>query len=136
MLAKILSGVLSCSDESEALRILTYPDVMVVAQPLEFQEGRRDTITNPLLIAEVLSPSTKAYDRDEKFAAYRTIPSFREYLLIDQSCLHIEQYIKIEPRKWMFVEYSGEEARVAIDSLAFSFVVADLYEKVNFEMEE
>jgi Uma2 family endonuclease len=54
----------------------TYPDVMVVAKPIELQSGRTDTITNPLLIAEVLSKGTKAYDRDEKFAAYRSIPSF------------------------------------------------------------
>jgi Uma2 family endonuclease len=54
-------------------RINTYPDVMVVAGELEFQEGRKDTLTNPRMIAEVLSKSTKSYDRDEKFAAYRTI---------------------------------------------------------------
>jgi Uma2 family endonuclease len=55
---------------------------MVVNSPLEFVEGRKDTITNPVMIAEVLSKSTKSYDRDEKFAAYRTIPSFGEYILI------------------------------------------------------
>lgn len=75
-------------------RINTYPDVMVVAGELEFIEGRRDTITNPLIIAEVLSKSTKNYDRDEKFAAYRTIPSFQEYLLIEQYTMHVEQYSK------------------------------------------
>ena len=57
----------------------TYPDVMVVAKPIELQSGRTDTVTNPLLIAEVLSKATRAYDRDDKFAAYRSIPSFQEY---------------------------------------------------------
>jgi Uma2 family endonuclease len=74
----------------------TYPDVMVVARPIELQSGRTDTITNPVLIAEVLSKSTKAYARDEKFAAYRIIPSFQEYLLIDQYRLQVQQYSKAE----------------------------------------
>ena len=65
----------------------TYPDVIVVAKPVELQSGRRDTITNPVLIAEVLSKSTKAYDRDDKFAAYRSIPSFQEYLLIARTAI-------------------------------------------------
>ncbi|MEO1376698.1 MAG: Uma2 family endonuclease, partial [Cyanobacteria bacterium J06635_10] len=61
-------------------RIYTYPDVMVVEGELELQEGRKDTITNPLMIIEVLSKSTRNYDKDEKFSAYRTIPTFQEYL--------------------------------------------------------
>ncbi|MFM6022833.1 MAG: Uma2 family endonuclease, partial [Dolichospermum sp.] len=65
-------------------QIHTYPDIMVVQTPLVFEEGRNDTITNPVMIAEVLSKSTKGYDRDEKFAAYRTISNFQEYILIDQ----------------------------------------------------
>lgn len=85
-------------------QIHTYPDVMVVNSPLEFLEGRKDTITNPLMIAEVLSKSTKAYDRDEKFAAYRTIPSFIEYILIDQYTMHVEQYCKTDNNKWIFFE--------------------------------
>jgi Uma2 family endonuclease len=64
-------------------RIYTYPDVMVVDGVLELQEGRNDTITNPLLIAEVLSVSTQDYDKTDKFAAYRTIPTFQEYVLIN-----------------------------------------------------
>jgi len=57
---------------------------MVVKNPLEYEEGRKDTLVNTVIIAEVLSISTKSYDRDEKFAAYRTIPSLQEYILIDQ----------------------------------------------------
>lgn len=57
---------------------------MVVKNPLEYEEGRKETLVNPVMIAEVLSKSTKSYDRDEKFAAYRTITSLQEYILIDQ----------------------------------------------------
>ncbi len=73
-----------------------YPDVMVVAGELELKAGRRDTITNPRLIVEVLSESTRSYDKDQKFAAYRTISSFQEYVLVDQYSAHIEHYWKTD----------------------------------------
>lgn len=75
-------------------RIYTYPDVMVVRGELQLQEGRRDTLINPFIIAEVLSAATRSYDKDEKFLAYRTIPTFQEYLLIDQYKVHIEHFLK------------------------------------------
>jgi Uma2 family endonuclease len=80
----------------------TYPDVMVANRPLQLEENRKDTITNPIMIAEVLSKSTKNYDRDEKFAAYRTIATFQEYLLIDQYTIHVEQYFKTGSNQWSF----------------------------------
>ena len=110
----------------------TYPDVMVVARPIELQSGRTDTITNPLLIAEVLSKGTRAYDRDEKFAAYRTIPSFQEYLLIDQYRLQVEQYSKTDANKWIFSEYSCMGDRLSLTSVAVEISLADLYENIEF----
>jgi Uma2 family endonuclease len=105
---------------------------MVVAKPLELQSGRTDTITNPLLIAEVLSKNTKAYDRDEKFAAYRSIPSFQEYLLIDQYRLQVEQYSKTDANKWIFSEYSCMGDRLSLTSVAVEISLADLYENIEF----
>jgi Uma2 family endonuclease len=110
----------------------TYPDVMVVAKPIELQSGRTDTITNPLLIAEVLSKGTKAYDRDEKFAAYRSIPSFQEYLLIDQYRLQVEQYSKTEANKWIFSEYGVIGDRLMLTSVQVEIAIADLYENIEF----
>ena len=110
----------------------TYPDVMVVARPIELQSGRTDTITNPLLIAEVLSKGTRAYDRDEKFAAYRTLPSFQEYLLIDQYRLQVEQYSKTDANKWIFSEYSCMGDRLSLTSVAVEISLADLYENIEF----
>lgn len=110
----------------------TYPDAMIVPRPVELQPGRKDTVINPILIAEVLSDSTKAYDRDEKFAAYRAIATFQEYLLIDQSRLHIEQYVKQSANQWLFTEYNGQEARVLLATVAVEIVLADLYENVEF----
>ena len=117
-------------------RIHTYPDVMLVAGQLELQEGRKDTITNPVAIAEVLSKSTKSYDRDEKFAAYRTIPSFQEYILIDQYSIHVEQYSKTDDRKWLFSEYEGESTILSLTSIEFQISLADIYDKVDFAVEE
>ncbi|MEA5534255.1 Uma2 family endonuclease [Crocosphaera sp. XPORK-15E] len=114
-------------------RIYTYPDVMIVSGELEFQEGRKDTITNPLIIAEVLSKSTKDYDRSDKFAAYRTLPSFQEYILIDQYKMQVEHYYKTEPKKWLFLEYDAEETPLSLASFEFVINLGELYDKVKFE---
>ncbi|WP_392482161.1 Uma2 family endonuclease [Nostoc sp. C110] len=117
-------------------RIHTYPDVMVVAGSLEFSEGRKDTITNPLVICEVLSKSTRSYDLDEKFAAYRTIPSFQEYVLIDQYKNHVEQYSKTDENKWIFSEYEEENTILTLSSIQFQIPLSDIYDKVDFEAKE
>ncbi len=116
-------------------RLYTDPDVMIIQGELQLQEGRKDTLTNPIMIAEVLSNSTEAYDRSGKFAAYRTIPSFQEYVLIDQYDHHVEQYSKTEPRKWIFSEYDGGEAILSLNSVPLEITLADLYDKVAFEAE-
>jgi Uma2 family endonuclease len=113
-------------------RIYTYPDIMVIQGELQLQEGRRDTITNPLIIAEVLSKSTKAYDQDEKFKAYPTISTFVEYILIDQYSMHVEQYFQTEPRKWIFCEYDGGDALLSLNSLSFAISLPEIYDKVDF----
>ena len=115
--------------------IYTYPDVMVMNQPLEYLAGRRDTLINPLVIIEVLSKSTEAYDRGDKFQAYRTIASFQEYVLIDQYKMSVEQYTKTEPHKWMFIEYNNPESSLSFASISAEIDLADLYDKVEFELE-
>lgn len=114
-------------------RIYTYPDVMIVREPLEYEEKRRDTLTNPLLIGEVLSKSTKNYDKDEKFAAYRTIEGFREYLLINQYRMQVEHYIKIERNQWIFKEYNQAEDTISLSCVSFQIELAEIYDKVDFQ---
>jgi Uma2 family endonuclease len=106
---------------------------MVVPRPLARQPGRTDTITNPVMIAEVLSKSTKSYDRDRKFAAYRTIPTFQEYLLVDQYTPHVEQYSKTESHQWLFTEYDDIEAHISLSSISCEIRLAALYENVEFQ---
>lgn len=110
--------------------LYTYPDVMVVPRPVELQQGDSDTVMNPILMAEILSKSTKEYDRDEKFAAYRTIPTFQEYLLIDQYRPRVEQYVKQGAHQWLFTEHDGTDARVKLSSVPVEIGLADLYESV------
>jgi len=113
--------------------IYTYPDIMVVDGELQLQEGRKDTITNPLIITEVLSNSTKSYDKDDKFAAYRTISTFQEYILIDQYKVNIEQYFKIDNKRWTFVEYNDLNETISLNYINFEISLTDIYDKVNFE---
>jgi Uma2 family endonuclease len=116
-----------------ARRIYTYPDVMIVVGAPEYLPNRTDIITNPVVIIEVLSKSTQAYDRGEKLTAYRTIPTFQEYLLIDQTRIHVEQsYITGKKQGW-FREYDDEDKSIALSSMPFEISLSDLYSKVKFE---
>jgi Uma2 family endonuclease len=117
-------------------RIYTYPDVMVVSGALQLQEGRQDTITNPIIIAEILSKSTQQYDQGKKFKAYRTIPTFQEYVLIDQYSIHVEKYVKTGSSQWLFSEYDGAETLLGLDTVPVEISLADLYAKVEFEVEK
>ncbi|MGB0562088.1 MAG: Uma2 family endonuclease [Spirulinaceae cyanobacterium] len=114
--------------------LYTYPDTMVTPRPVELQSGRKDTVINPILLAEVLSKSTQQYDRTEKFAAYRTIASFQEYLLIDQSRPYVEQYVKQAANQWLFTEHIGLDKTLTLRSLNnIEIALADLYEAIAFD---
>jgi len=112
-------------------QIATYPDIMVMPEPLTYQEGRKDTLINPVLITEVLSSSTANYDREEKFAAYRTIATFQEYLLISQEKCYIEHFQK-EGDCWVFTAYENPTI-ITLKSLRIEVEMADIYNKVIFE---
>lgn len=117
-------------------RIYTYPDVMVVADEPEFFNNRKDIILNPQVIIEVLSKSTQSYDRESKFAAYRTISSFQEYLLIDQTRIYVEQFSKTGKKQWSLREYDEEDQAIAFNTIPFEISLQDLYNKVKFELVE
>jgi len=113
-------------------QVYTYPDVMVVPRPIALQEGRKDTVIEAILIIEVLSKSTKNYDRGEKFADYRSIPTFQEYLLIDQTKPHVEHYLKQGANQWLLTEYSQLEDRFELTSMGLELSLAEIYENVEF----
>lgn len=113
-------------------RIYTYPDVMIVAGEPEYFDDRTDIILNPQVIIEVLSNSTQGYDRESKFEAYRTIPSFQEYIRVDQTRVHVEQFSKSGRKRWTICEYDEEDEQLKLETLPFTISFADLYNKVQF----
>lgn len=115
--------------------LYTYPDVMAIAKPLQLQTGRTDTVMNPCFIAEVLSKSTRDYDRGEKFLAYRTIESFREYLLIDQYSQHVEHYVKTGANQWLLTEIDDPNSVLSLSSMEAQIEIAALYENIDLEAE-
>ncbi len=115
-----------------SVSLYTYPDVMVLPKPLELQTGRKDTVVNPCFIAEVLSKSTQNYDRGEKFVAYRTIPTFQEYLLIDQYRIHVEHHVKTGAHQWLFSEYDDPTVTLSLSTFEVQIQIAELYENIDF----
>lgn len=114
----------------------TYPDVMVIQGEPAYEGTGTTTVTNPLMIAEVLSKSTKNYDQSDKFRLYRSIPEFREYILIDQYSFFVEQFVKNSEGKWVLTEYESPDAVLALATINFQIAFSDIYEMVNFERSE
>jgi Uma2 family endonuclease len=112
----------------------TYPDVLLLAEPPQFAEKRNDTVTNPLIIIEVLSDSTKDFDRSGKFELYRTLPSLREYILVHQDKIQLEQFIKQSEKQWLMREYDTEETALEFTNVPIQVTLADMYAKVDFSL--
>ena len=113
-------------------RQYTYPDVMLIeGQPL-YTGNNTTTVTNPSLIAEVLSKSTQNYDQGNKFLYYRSIAEFKEYILINQYQYHVMHYVKTDDGKWVFDEIEGESAFFSLETVESQITLSDLYEQVDF----
>jgi len=115
-------------------RRYVYPDIMVIQGEPVYHENNKTIVTNPLAIIEILSNSTKDYDRGGKFLAYRSIPEFREYILIDQYSYHIEQFAKNSNGKWVLTEYDSEDSVLTLESVEFQMPLREIYERINFEV--
>jgi Uma2 family endonuclease len=110
----------------------TYPDLMVIQGEPIYTGANTTTVMNPLLIAEVLSKSTSNYDQSDKFMYYRSIPEFKEYILINQYQYHVMQYVKTDDSKWIFTELQSESDILTLETIDFQISLSDLYEQVNF----
>lgn len=106
-----------------------YPDAVVAPSPPRMEDAHQDVLLNPLLVVEVLSESTEAIDRGEKFENYRRIPSLTDYLLVAQDRIHIDHYSRLSATEWRLVSYDGPEAEVALPSLACTLKLADVYSR-------
>ena len=118
--------------QADRARQYSYPDVVVVCGAPQFQDGREDTLINPEVIVEVLSPSTEASDRGEKFLRYHQIPSLTDYILISQNALHIEHFAKQSDGTRRMSEVSGEEV-LLLPSLGCALPLADVYSKLKLD---
>jgi Uma2 family endonuclease len=116
--------------------LFAYPDLAVVCGTPEFFDKTKDVLTNPVVIFEVLSPSTEHYDRGEKFLRYTNyIESLRDYVLISQSKVLVEHYSKQPNSAWSKSELSDLDAVLLLPSISCEIRLADLYELIDFPVQ-
>lgn len=112
--------------------LYTYPDAVIVCGALQLMDKEVDTLLNPAVIVEVLSKSTQSYDRGDKFALYRAIPSLKEYILVSSESMGVEQYTRQENNTWVLKEFQQLHDSLQIAAINFSLPLAELYSGVSF----
>jgi Uma2 family endonuclease len=114
-------------------RFFAYPDVLVVGNRIDFADGHQDTVLNPVLIIEVLSPSSRDYDRGRKFEMYRKLASLEEYVIVAQQSPHVEHYTLCENGHWKLTEVEDPSATLQLPSIGCVLPLAEIYDKVVWE---
>ena len=108
-----------------------YPDVGVVCEEPCFEDDVFDTLLNPIVVMEVLSPATEAYDRGEKFTHYRQLPSLQEYVLVAQDQIFVEHY-RHQERQWIFTDFEKQDEILPLSSIECELPLQEIYERVTF----
>jgi Uma2 family endonuclease len=127
----------SCQPTNSDMRVetpdslITYPDATIFCGEPELSENQC-SLLNPIVIIEVLSPSTRAYDQGNKFLLYRSIPSFRDYLLIDSEKFHIQHFRKVDNNEWILHDYFSVSDKIYFNSIQESISMAEIYEGIVF----
>ena len=131
----------SCNNYSNDMRIslqggkrYVYPDIVVTCGREEFEDENRDSLLNPVVIIEVLSPSTEAYDRGEKFLYYQTMSSLQEYVLISQERRCFEIFRKQEDGSWVYRALQSASMALELESIDCVLTTDEVYAKVNDEI--
>jgi Uma2 family endonuclease len=131
----------SCRPLNSDLRIhieentlFTYPDISIVCGDIITLNNDNWNVLNPTVLIEVLSKSTKNYDRGEKFKLYRNIPTLREYILVDSESIHLEIFRINENNHWELEEYDSLAETFEIAAIYESVSITEIYEGVNFEV--
>ncbi len=114
-----------------ATTMYTYPDVVVICGQPEFADSRLDTLLNPTVLIEVLSPSTELYDRGEKFAHYRRLPSLRDYVLVAQDKMRVEHYIR-QGEQWVLTVWEKAQDTLTLASVQCAVSLTSIYENIDF----
>lgn len=120
----------------EAADASTYPDVVALCDEPAFHDERSDVLTNPILLIEVLSPSTEGYDRGGKFALYRALPSLRQYVLVAQDRYSVDVFTRRDDNRWVLTAYSEPDDLIRFDAIECAVPMAEIYARVRFEPEE
>ena|SRR2546421_1724796 len=111
--------------------LFTYPDVVVTCGEERFADGANDVLLNPLVIIEVLSDSTEAYDRGKKFENYQQIESLKEYLLVSQHSQRVEQFVRQNSKNWVYSESHEAGESIKLQSIECELKLEDIYLKVE-----
>jgi Uma2 family endonuclease len=111
--------------------VATYPDVMVICGERQFYDDRRDVVTNPTLIVEVLSDSSEAYDRGDKFRHYRNLPSLQAYLLLSQYRIQAELFLRQPDGTWNLSSYQDPSESIPLRVVDAELSLAEVYDKVE-----
>jgi Uma2 family endonuclease len=117
----------------EADDVGAYPDVMVICGERTFYDDRKDVVTNPTLIVEVLSDSSEAYDRGDKFKHYRTLASLQAYLLLSQDRVQAELFVRLPNGSWNLSAYSDASDRIPLAAVDAELLLGEVYDKVALE---
>ena len=112
-----------------------YPDIVIFCGDAAFEDNKFDTLTNPLIIMEILSDSTEAFDRGDKFAYYRNIPTFKEYILVSQKKYRVEQFILSDDGRWEYRSYEDSDKVLKMESIKLELPLSEIYLNVKFESE-
>ncbi|NCU03779.1 MAG: Uma2 family endonuclease [Chitinophagaceae bacterium] len=112
--------------------LYTYPDVLIVCGEPEFLDDTFDTLLNPSVLFEILSPSTANYDKGVKFELYRDIESLQEYVLVNSTKNHVELYQRGTDRSWILTEYKSEEDTFDLKTINKKMMLKEIYEGVTF----
>ncbi len=116
----------------EAENTVLYPDALVVCEQPEFWKGRKDLVTNPILIVEVLSGSTRKYDLKDKFLLYQRIPSFKEYILIDPAKPQVQSWFKQDEETWKINRVEDLTKSIRLRALGIDLALSDIYRRMVF----
>ena len=108
-----------------------YPDVGVVCEEPRFEDDVFDTLLNPKVIVEVLSPSTEAYDRGDKFAHYRQLQSLQEYILVSQDKVRVDHYVR-HAAQWILTDFQELDQQLPLTSIQCELPLQEIYERVPF----
>ncbi|MBZ5585672.1 MAG: Uma2 family endonuclease [Acidobacteriia bacterium] len=112
--------------------LYTYPDLMAICGDVQYADDQKDTVLNPVFIVEVLSESTRDYDRGRKFQHYRALPSLKEYLTVAQEEIHAEHWVRQRDNAWLLTEFGNLGETIELRLIGCALPLAEIYDKIQW----